>query len=129
MRSTHNSLNYERGTWLEDCIGIVREAALGRRAVSARCMPDAIEQAALDLGLAPTRAKALFYREVLSVSLDQWAALKRAAIRECDERARALEERMELLRARRAQHEMDLGKCGQSGGDGRDSLRCAGKAA
>ena len=124
MTSVHNSFNaLERGSWLEDCIGIVRDAVLGRRASLCRTMPEAIEQSALDLRLPVARTKALFYREVFFVRREFWVAMKTTAIEECTRRSELLQERTEAALAKRAQHELDLGlaSCSSFGGRGRNS--------
>lgn len=99
----------QRDTWLDECVEIVRDAVLGRRVAGARSMPEAIAQGALALEIPPARAKALFYREVLSVTEEQRHRLKLAAIRECDARADLLRRRTEAALVRRRQHELDLG--------------------
>lgn len=105
----NNSLNgKDRETLLEQCVEIVRDVVLARRATGSRSMPEALEQGALDLGITSSRAKAFFYREVLFVTREQWLALKAAAISECDARARRLQERTEAARAKRRQHELEL---------------------
>ena len=106
----------ERDAWLEECVQIVRDVVSDRRRVT-RTMPDAIQQAALDLGLIPARTKSFFYREVLSVTKEHLDAMRQAALRECDIRARLLTERLEAAHARRRQYELELGasECGSSG--------------
>jgi hypothetical protein len=105
--------------YLEDCVAIVREAVLGRRGLTCHATPQALEQAALDLGLPITRAKKLFYREIEYVRREFWLALKQAAIRDCTKRAYLLQDKLEAAHARRRQHELELeAACGFSAGRG-----------
>lgn len=118
-----NSVNFSplsTGQLLEDCVQIVREAVLGRRGVSCCATPQAIEQAALDLGLPITRVKKLFYREIDFVRREFWLGLKQAAIRDCTTRANLLQDKLEAAHARRRQHELELEAvvCGSFAGCG-----------
>jgi len=123
MATSHDFSLKNRDSWLEQCVEIVRDAVLARRAATCRSMSDAIQQAARDLSLSPSRAKAFFYREVLFVTPDQWSALKAAATGECDARVQQMSERTAAARASRRQHEIELREgrpCGFSG-NGRGS--------
>jgi hypothetical protein len=130
MTSAHFSM-MSRARRLEDCITIVRDAVLGRRAATCRTMPEAIEQAAFDLGLSLRSTKGLFYRETLFVRREFWIALKSAAVEECTRRAEMLQERTEVAQAKRRQHQMDLetATCGSCAGLGGDSATGAGNDA
>lgn len=69
---------------------------------------DAINQAALDLGLSPRRVRAFFHGEASGIALEEWHALKARFLAHLEAEAADLTRRADAARLRRKQLSLDI---------------------
>lgn len=91
--------------------GIVQETVRYIR-LRGQKMPHAIEDAALELGISPRRAKSFHYREVFRVARTEYLAILKRFVQHLDAEARETERLAQMMRERHlkfAQLSLDIG--------------------
>lgn len=105
MRTEMPCSHFSKGGLLREIAALIDECATAFRN-RGYSRQDAIGQAALALGVAPRRARALLYGEAFAASEAEYQAIKRRFAAFLDDEIESLAARSEAARAKRKQLEL-----------------------
>ena len=102
-----HSMSWSEVSTIRDAAQLVDEAVTAFRN-RGYTRERAVEQAALALGISHRRARGLIYGEVFAMAVDEYRAIKARFLRHLDEEAESLAGRLEAVKAKQRQMELEL---------------------